>query len=170
MKNLLRAIFLLSIISCQPTATDETSEGSDYEIGDTEPSMYAVSLAEAQRNIKFYDSLSKVALGVDPIRAFTIRSIDFAEAIGLPEKNLKKAEYTHLRIYLGLDSATREFKIYLTPVDSAKMSKGIPGKDVILNGPYKGNGKGLSDEDGPYVLDFSQPCPNACDDGSPLNE
>ncbi|MEO9482281.1 MAG: hypothetical protein ABJG47_02500 [Ekhidna sp.] len=170
MKNLLRAIFLLTIISCQPTATEMPEEEPDLQIVDTAPSMYAVSLATAEKNIKFYDSLSKVALGIDPIRAFTIRSVDFAEAIGLPLNKLKKAKYRHLRIYLGLDEATSEFKIYLTPVDSAIMSKGIPGKDVILNGPYTGKGNSLTEDDGPYVLDFSQPCPNACDDDSPLND
>lgn len=170
MKNLLRAIFLLTLISCQQSATDEPAEEPAYKIIDTAPSMYAVSLAEAERNVKFYDSLSKAALGIDPIRAFTIRSVDLVEAMGLDTKYLKKAEYSHVRIYMGLDKDSSQFKIYLTPVKGAKLSEGKPGKDVILKGPYDGDGDGISDGDGQYVLDFSKPCPNACDDGSPLNE
>lgn len=176
MKNLIKALFLFSIfsiVSCQSNSDTKPAEEElgEYEVVDTSPSMYAVSLQEAQDNIKTYDSLSKAALGVDPIRAFTIRSIDFAEAIGLPTKYLKKSEYTHLRIYMGLDAAdSMEFKIYLTPVKGAKLSEGKPGKDVILDGPYRGKNGELSDADGPYVLDFSKPCPNACDDGSPLDD
>jgi len=172
MTNLLRAIFLITVVSCQTTTSSDTTsskEEKDFEIVDTDPSMFAVSLSEAEKNIKFYDKVSKEALGVDPIRAFTIRSIDVIEAIGMPMKNLKDAKYRHLRVYMGLDSATQEFKVYLTPVEGARLSQGKPGKDVILDGPYKGNGE-LADGDGPYVMDFSQPCPNACDDGSPLNQ
>lgn len=178
MKNLIKALFLFSIfsiVSCHSSSYSEQDEDDEmlgeYEVVDTSPSMYAVSLKEAQANIKTYDSLSKVALGVDPIKAFTIRSIDFAEAIGLPTKYLKKQKYSHLRIYMGLDAAdSMKFKIYLTPVEGARMSQGKPGKDVILDGPYTGKNGELGDSDGPYVLDFSQPCPNACDDGSPLDE
>lgn len=169
MKNLLKAILFTSIVSCQQAATEAPEEVENYEVTDTAPSMYAVSLASAESSIKYYDKLSKEALGVDPIRAFTIRSIDLAEAIGLPSKYLNKAEYHHVRIYLGLDSASSQFKIFLTPVDSARLSKNIPGKDVILRGPYDGDGDGVADGDGQYVMDFSKSCPNACDDGSPLN-
>ncbi|MEO9869882.1 hypothetical protein [Ekhidna sp.] len=170
MKNLLRAFFLMVLISCQPPASNDASEEEAFEVIDTATSMYAVSLESAEENIAYYDKLSKEALGIDPIRAFTIRSVDFAEAVGLPTKYLKKAEYRHLRIYMGLDSATMQFKVYLTPVKGAKLSADKPGKDVILTGPYKGGGDGIADGDGPYVLDFSKPCPSACDGGSPLND
>ncbi len=173
MKNLLRAIFFLAIISCQPTATEEVAEEPPFEISDTDPSMFAVSLDSAEKNVQYYDSLVKSALGVDPIRAFTIRSVDLVEAMGMDMKVLKKAKYRHVRIYMGLEESTGEFKIYLTPVKGAKLSAGEPGTDVILDGPYtgkKGNGEeGLEDGNGPYVFDFSQPCPNACDPNSPLN-
>lgn len=176
MKNLLRAIALLAIISsCQPTTnTEAAAEEPTFEIIDTDPSMFAIGLDTAVANIEYYDKVVKEVLGIDPIRAFTIRSVDLAEAIGLDTKYLKKAEYRHVRIYMGLDSAKSEFKIYLTPVKGAKLSAGVPGTDVILDGPYSGDKKdtmdGLGDGDGPYVLDFSQPCPSACDPNSPLND
>ena len=174
LNNLLVAISIAFLFSCQSPANDATvADEPEYEVVDIAPSMYAVSLAEAEKNIQYYDRISKEVLKVDPIKAFTIRSVDVAEAIGLPVAKLKSAKYSHLRIYMGLDSINADsavFKIYLTPVDSARLSKGNPGKDVILNGPYRGNGNELGDGDGPYVLDFSQPCPSACDDGSPLNQ
>ena len=169
MKNLSSAILFIAIISCESPATTEAVEEEQYNVTDTQPSMYAVSLTDAEESIKYYDKLSKEALGVDPIRAFTIRSMDLAEVIGLPTKFLNKAEYHHVRIYMGLDSATSQFKVYLTPVKGAVLSKDKPGKDVILDGPYKGDGE-LADGDGPYVFDFSKPCPNACDGDSPLNQ
>lgn len=172
MKNLLRAILFLTIISCQPTASEETASAPPFQIADSTSSMYAVSLATAEQNVRFYDSLSQAALGVDPIRAFTIRSVDLVEAIGLDMKYLNKAKYRHVRIYMGLDSASGQFKVYLTPVKGAKLSAGKPGKDVILNGPYSGadgDKSELGDGNGPYVFDFSKPCPNACDPNSPLN-
>lgn len=161
MKNLLSAILFIAIISCQQQAADEPVEEEAYTVTDTQPSMYAVSLADAEASVAYYDKLSKETLGVDPIKAFTIRSVDLAESIGLPTKYLKNAEYSHVRIYMGLDSATSQFKVYLTPVKGAKLSEGKPGKDVILSGPYKGNGE-LGDGDGPYVMDFSKPCPTTC--------
>lgn len=162
MKNLIKALLLVGIISCQQSATDNSEVDSTYEVEDTAPSMYAVSLAEALKNIDYYDTLAKSALGVDPVKGFTIRSVDLVEAIGMPRGLLQKAQYSHVRIYMGLDSATSQFKIYLTPVDGARLSKGIAGKDVILNGPYDGDGDGVSDDDGDYVLDFSKPCPTTC--------
>lgn len=162
MKNLLSAILFIAIISCQQQVADEPVEEEAYTVTDTQPSMYAVSLDDAKRSVMYYDKISKETLGVDPIRAFTIRSVDLAEAIGLPTNLLKKAEYNHVRIYMGLDSASKQFKIFLTPVDSAQLSKGKPGKDVILNGPYDGDNDGVSDGDGPYVMDFSKPCPTTC--------
>ncbi|MEQ9007225.1 MAG: hypothetical protein RLP12_05035, partial [Ekhidna sp.] len=58
-----------------------------------------------------------------------------------------------------------QFKLYLTPVEGAKLSAGIAGKDVILDGPYEGipNGNSeVSDSDGPYMMDFTKPCPTTC--------
>ncbi|WP_462247648.1 hypothetical protein [Ekhidna sp.] len=178
MKNLLRVLLIMAIISCQETqqsATEETADGPPFVIQDSTSSMYAVSLATAEQNVQYYDSLCKASLGIDPIRAFTIRSVDLVEVMGMKMNVLKKAKYRHVRIYMGLDESTGEFKIYLTPVKGAKLSAGVPGTDVILNGPYSGDdgddgGDGeLADGDGPYVFDFSKPCPNACDPNSPLN-
>ena len=170
MKNLFSVLLFIGIVSCQPVESTKDVDDELYTIVDTAPALYAVPVALAEKNIAYYDKLSKEALGIDPVRAFTIRSVDVAEAIGLPIGKLKGAKYHHLRIYMGLDSLKGEFKIYLTPVDSANLSRGKAGKDVILDGPFDGDAYGLDENDGPYVLDFSKPCPSACDDGSPLNE
>ena len=169
MKNLLRAIPLIMIMSCQTQVSSDANSSEEdlsYNIQDTQAAMYAISYDTALRDMNYYDSLSKAALGVDPIRAFTIRSVDLVESIGLPVKYLKKAEYTHVRVYMGLDPTTKEFKIFLTPVEGANLSKGIAGTDVILEGPYKGNRQdvadGLNDGVGQYMLDFSAPCPTTC--------
>ncbi len=169
MKNLLRAIPLIMIMSCQTQVSSDAGsieEDLSYEIQDTAPAMYAISYDTALKDMNYYDSLSKATLGVDPVRAFTIRSVDLVESIGLPVKYLKKAKYSHVRIYMGLDESTREFKIFLTPVEGANLSKGIAGKDVILDGPYTGARDGvrdgIGDGDGQYVLDFSKPCPATC--------
>ncbi len=175
MKNLLRVLLIMAIISCQETTTESAvAEAPPFEIKDSTSSMYAVSLASAVENVQYYDSLSRAVFhGVDPIRAFTIRSVDLVEAMGMNMNVTRNAKYRHVRVYIGLEEATGEFKIYLTPVEGAKLSAGVPGKDVILKGPYTGNKKKSDDElgdgDGPYVFDFSQPCPNACDPGSPLD-
>ena len=169
MKNLLRAFPLIMIISCQTQVSDNPSNSEpdySYEIKDTTPALFAVPLDTAMKDMAHYDSVAIKTIGVDPIRAFTIRSVDLVEAMGLPVKFLKEAEYKHVRIYIGMSRPTNEFKIFLTPVEGANLNKGIAGKDVILEGPYfedlEARIKGVSMGEGPYMLDFSAPCPNTC--------
>ncbi|WP_370090027.1 hypothetical protein [Ekhidna sp.] len=167
MKNLSIVMLVLLALSCQQQNSDQAMESS-YEVQDSEPSMYAVSYEEAKKNITYYDTMAYKFLKTDPIKAFTIRSVDLIEAIGLPPSADAKSKYKHVRIYLGLDSATNQFKVYMTPVEGAKLSAGKAGKDVILDGPYEGipdsNGD-VSESDGQYMMDFSAPCPKTCPQG-----
>lgn len=163
MKNFSIAMLALLMLSCQQPTSDQ-AEVSSYEVEDSEPSMYAVSYSEAEKNINYYDSMARKYLKTDPIRAFTIRSIDLIESMGLSTDLDSIAKYKHVRIYMGLDS-TNTFKMYLTPVQGAKLSEGKAGKDVILDGPYEGipNGNGeLLNDNGPYMMDFTKPCPTTC--------
>ncbi|WP_144017424.1 hypothetical protein [Ekhidna lutea] len=164
MKNFSITMLAVLMFSCQQQTSDQPEESS-YEIQDTQPSMYAVSYQVAENNINYYDSITRKYLKTDPIKAFTVRSVDLIEAIGLPISDDAKTKYKHVRIYLGLDSATNQFKMYLTPVKGAKLSAGIAGKDVILDGPYEGipnsNGE-VSESDGQYMMDFTKPCPTTC--------
>jgi hypothetical protein len=165
------SICLLLMMGCQPTtnSVESTASMEATEVDDNQKSLYAVPLSKAIDDIGRFDSLSTEYLQQIPIKAFTIRSIDFLEAMGV--SNTTPTKYTHVRIYLGMDSSNN-YKLFLTPVKGAKLSSKIPvaGKDVILNGPYQGKVGELQDTNGSYVLDFSQPCPSACDDGSPLNQ
>lgn len=165
MKNLsITMLVALVFISCQQQNKDNQPKESNYEVADAQPSMYAVSYDEAEKNINYYDSIAREYLKTDPIKSFTVRSVDLIEAIGLSPDVDSIAKYKHVRIYLGLDSANK-FKMYLTPVTGAKLSKGIAGKDVILDGPYEGipdsNGE-VSESDGQYMMDFTKPCPTTC--------
>lgn len=167
MKNLLIVMLVLFVLSCQQQNSDQAIE-SDYEVQDNVPSMYAVSYDVAKKNISYYDTMAYKFLKTDPIKSFTIRSVDLIEAVGLPPSADAKSKYKHVRIYLGLDSATNEFKMYLTPVQGAKLSAGKAGKDLILDGPYEGipgSGDTVSENDGQYMMDFSAPCPKTCPDG-----
>ena len=163
MKKLSIVMLFLLGLSCQQPNSDQAMESS-YEVQDTEPSMYAVSYTEAEKNISYYDSMARTYLKTDPIKAFTIRSVDLIEAIGLTPEVDSIAKYKHVRIYLGLDSLNK-FKMYLTPVKGAKLSQGKAGIDVILDGPYEGipdkNGE-VSETTGQYMMDFTKPCPTTC--------
>ena len=176
MKNLLRAIPLIVFIACQPSESGNSTTVSETSKVDTVitpgyTSMYAVSFEEAKQNIDYFASLiANNQLGVDSIRAFTLHAEDVLESIGLSPSYASQAEFQYLRIYLGADSTDSQFKIYLTPVIDADIEAGNAGKDVILEGPYDGDGDGLADSEGQYLMDFSKPCPNACDGNSPLNE
>jgi hypothetical protein len=141
---------------------------------DSSISYYAVPKNEAIKSIKYYQKIAKEKFqGTIPIRGFTIRTADLLEVSGMPVPDTVYTRYAYVRMYLGLDSASNLFKIFLTPVDSANLNVTPPiaGKDVILNGPYsrsvKVKVKGDVD-DGDYVLDLSAPCPNSCDDESPF--
>jgi hypothetical protein len=170
MKNLFYFLICITIVfSC-------TKAEKPMEINTTadrpkpiDTAEYALSLDSAIVYTKRFDSVARATFkGATPIKAYTIRSVDLLEAMGISKKT--KVTYDYVRIYLGMDF-TNTFRMVLTPVVDADLPKGIAGKDVILKGPYK---RTISDtefvvEDDSYVLDFTAPCPATCPTGSPLN-
>ena len=143
---------------------------------DTTSALYAVPLDTVMKDRSHYDQVlnafdSIVAKSKDvkwnkkiPIKAFTIRAVDLFEAMGIPVSDTTKIKprYKHIRVYLGMNYKN-EFKLFLTPVEGADLNAVPPiaGRDVILKGKYKGLG-----DDGDYMLDFTQPCPNTCPDSN----
>lgn len=158
MKNLIKAFLFVLVVACQPQNSGEEAEKKvDPQVIKYE-SMNAVSKVEAKENIDYYQTEVKKMLGADPVKAFTIASVDLVEAIGWQ----KEKRYDYVRIYMGLDEESKELKIYLTPVEGADLKKGIAGKDVFRSGKYEG--EGFLQGDGPFMLDFSSPCPRTCPD------
>jgi hypothetical protein len=169
MKNL-QLIFLcglLLILSCQQeTSNKEEQVSTNFEQReiDKKKSLYRFPLKKAKKDINRYDSLSKLVfknpgyVNKIPIKAFTIRAIDLLEVLGLPDNTV--TSYDHVRVYLAMNDSL-DFKLFLTPVDSANLSAKPPraGVDVILSGKYDGQDLG---SEGAYLLDFSAPCPTTC--------
>lgn len=163
-------MLVLAALSCQKNQEGNSRPLTSVSetMKDTTETLYAVALELALKDMKRYDSVTKAKLGSDPIRAFTIRSVDLLEAMGMSPSDTVKTKFEHVRLYMGLNN-TNDFKLFLTPVEGAKLDATPPvaGKDVIL----KGNIKMTATETGenpeePYMLDFSQPCPKTCPEGN----
>jgi hypothetical protein len=145
-------------LACTPT--EKKSDELPVAFADT--ASFALSLDSVNHYRQHYDSVARKKLGQDaPVRAFTVRAVDLLEAIGLPKNSDPK--YKFVRVYLGLDYKGH-FRVFLTPVEGADISKGIAGKDITLTGPHSHGfaGPNISAHDGAYMLDFSSPCPNTC--------
>lgn len=172
MNKLLYLALGVMAFACTQT-NDENNNLTSAPAPVMDTAEYALSLDSAVIFTKRYDSLvSEILKTKTPIRAYTIRSADLLEALGLPEKT--KVQYTHVRAYMGMDM-NNNFRLFLTPVDGADLESLNPGKDVILSGPFtrgikKGLGNNLQVDDGQYVMDFTAPCPNTCPPDSPLNQ
>ncbi len=161
-KNILAASLMLSLMITQSCKTEVKTEDKKEVKTETKrllTSSYQVPLAVAQDNIQRYTNKCFEALGIVPIKAYTIHAEDLMEVLGIPETDPKIYKYDHVRAYLGLDTLN-QFKLYLTPVEGANLSAvpKIAGNDVILK-----NAEGA-----PYVLDLNAPCPATCDLTSPL--
>ena len=95
--------------------------------------MYAVSYKKAKREMDRYKKVTNKIFGKDSVvRAWTIRSIDLLEAMGMPVDHPIQAKYKYVRIYMGMKKDST-IKLFLTPVEGAKLSHHPPiaGKDVI---------------------------------------
>lgn len=170
MKNLFYfLICIAAAFSCTKTENSLDSSAPTDKPDPIDTAEYALSLDSAIIYTKRFDSIARVNFkGTVPVKAYTVRSEDLLEAMGISKKT--KVKYSHVRIYLGMD-LKNNFRMVLTPVEGADIDKGIPGTDKILKGPYK---RTISDtefvfEDDSYVLDFTAPCPATCPTGSPLN-
>lgn len=130
---------------------------------------YALELDSAALYTQNYDSIARSTMdGQNPIRAFTVRAVDLLEAMGMDVSLAEQAKYNHVRVYLGIDN-NNNYRLMLTPVDSANIEDGVPGSDVILKGNYYHGSTSGAVQNGQYVLDFTGPCPNSCPSNSPLD-
>ena len=91
--------------------------------------------------------------------AFTISAIELFEALGMSVPT-PPPSFGNIRIYLGIDNSTGEFKLYITPVTGNVNVPGLAGNDFILPDNEQGSNA--------YVLELIYPCPNTCDVTSPL--
>jgi hypothetical protein len=170
MKNLLLVFICLCLaIGCSKTEPDQ----SVASVGDKDPVSsdtieYALALDSAVLYAKRYDSIAAHYFnGTVPIKAYTIRSADLLEVLGISAKT--QVNYPAVRVYLGMD-LNNHFRMFLTPVEGANLDSAKAGKDKILQGKYK---HGLADvATGQYVLDFTSPCPATCPakDDSPFHQ
>ncbi len=90
--------------------------------------------------------------------AFTISAEELFLALGVATRPI--TSFNNIRIYLGLDNSTGEFKLYITPVTGNVNVPGLAGNDFILPDNEQGSNA--------YVLELIYPCPNTCDVTSPL--
>jgi hypothetical protein len=158
-------VCLVFALACSKNEKNQTESG-DVK---TDTAEYALNLDSAVIYINRYDSTVNSLFKGVPIKAYTIRAVDLLEVMGLSKKT--PVEYTHVRAYIGLDLKNK-FRLFLTPVKGAHITKGIPGEDVIMKGPHTRGltSTSVANADGEYVLDFTGPCPNSCPTGSPLNQ
>ncbi len=165
MKNTFYFLVLITLLSaCQQT---EKKERAVFEKPVAE---YALAYDSAVAYTKRYDSISNAHFkGNVPIRAFTIRSTDLLEAMGISLADT--VQYDHIRVYLGMDK-NNKFRLLITPTKGVNIDRGIAGEDVILSGPYTRGRRGLeaTTSDGQYVLDFTSPCPPTCPTSGLLNQ
>lgn len=156
---------VVSLSSCTQTETKTTLPTQEENIAE-----YALPLDTAIAFTRRYNNLALRVLGDSaPIKSYTIRAIDLLEAMGMPLAYADSAAYDHVRVYIGVDSRNK-FRLLLTPVDGAVISKGISGEDKILEGLFTSGLRSSTDNplSGQYVMDFTGPCPNSCATSSPL--
>ncbi len=156
---------VVSLASCTQTETKTILTAQEENIAE-----YALPLDTAIAYTQRYNDLAvRVLNDSAPIRSYTIRAVDLLEAMGLPIAYADSAAYNHVRVYLGVDSDNK-FRLLLTPVDGADITKDIPGEDKILEGLFTSGLRSATANplSGQYVMDFTGPCPNSCSASSPL--
>lgn len=155
------SIAVLLFSACQNTPTETAAEPEKKApTAVAATSMDTVPLATAIQNIKHYqDSCLAFFNNNIPIKAYTIHADDMLMALGIDPSTVE-CQYSHARVYIGLNDSS-EFKLYFTPVVDANLQPDVmaAGRDTIL-----------SDADGnKFVMDLNAPCPNTCDNTSPLS-
>ncbi|MEO5912319.1 MAG: hypothetical protein ABIP95_15640 [Pelobium sp.] len=170
-------ISLFAFVACTNNSEKKATSNSDslmqnYRPLDSVPAVLA-SLKSTKANIKAYDSICRIQFKTIPIKSFTVRAVDLFGAMGMPGNYADNSicKYPHIRVYLGYDVKLGVFKLYVVPVEGADLAKGISGKDVILNKkgiPITKKENMINGGNDQYVLDLNAPCPNTCDETSPL--
>jgi hypothetical protein len=187
MKNLAYGMMIILFAAaqgCQQKQTEAPVTEASRKKPGNDVAEYAISYEEAKKGMGQYSKTMKLIKGIltdpkrkggpkidiDTVKAFTVRSVDLFEAMGMGGADSTLAKYQYVRIYMGLDE-NNSFRLYFTPVVGADLNskdkKG--GKDVILSGKYKPNSiisnqTDAAESNGQYMLDFSTPCPTVCPD------
>jgi hypothetical protein len=165
----------LMLLSILVWACDQSSE--------KEPARNALSKQQAQAYIQRYKKLvldtteagrEWRAKYLNYAQGFTISSGELLQAMGCPLKDTAMVKFQNVRLYVGIDDLLN-LRAFITPVLGANTFSSTIGKDTILSGPYMRSvwspDSVVGDEpamDGPYVFDFTMPCPNSCAEDSPL--
>jgi hypothetical protein len=139
--------------SCSQSPS-EHEKSANLEAKETSCGSVRTPLAIAKSWVLNYDTIwsRHYGPGSPPIKAYTIRSKDLLEVLGLPVSTVCK--FDHVRAYIGLDNENN-FKLFFTPVVGADLCNGIGGRDTLLTGAP-------GDPSSAYVLDLNTPCPQIC--------
>ena len=139
--------------SCSQSPS-EPEKSANVDANETSCGSVRTPLAVAKSWVLNYDTIwsRHYGPGSPPIKAYTIRSRDLLEALGLPVSTVCKFDY--VRAYIGMDTESN-FKLFFTPVVGADLCNGIGGRDTLLTDP-------AGDPRGAYVLDLNTPCPQLC--------
>ena len=173
--NMCFLAIVIAICSCTPKQPDS----GHLPTGGQDPmplDSVLKPLATAQADIENFDTLSSYIIRtVDSItghtsprdentciKAFTVRAVDLYAAMGVDQASIPNTPYDHIRVYLGYSTESHNFKLYIVPVNGADVRAWIPGEDLTLNA------NGSPEPGGTHVLDLNAPCPNLCDQNSPL--
>ncbi|MCZ8216534.1 MAG: hypothetical protein O9262_09870 [Cyclobacteriaceae bacterium] len=153
---------VMLIVSCRQ---EDTEQKKDDTLPTTRKAVYAVSKEEAEAGNASYVKLMQQldSTNMDPVRAFTVRSVDFLQLLNIDTTMLTKEYHSHIRIYLGYENGST--KLYFTPVTGAKLSGDnvSAGTDLFWDGPFEGElNRELASETGEYLFDFTKPCPTTC--------
>lgn len=134
--------------------------------------------ATARRDIASFDSLCKANFHDDiPVQSFTVRAADLFGAMGVPYYPSDTSDdiFQHIRVYLAYRVHTG-FKLYFVPVRGAHLNESDfnVGEDILLDAHAQPTQRidaakfGSGDLNDRFVLDLNTPCPNICDQNSPL--
>lgn len=170
---------LMIVAACHDQPSAGTANGNHpAEKIPANPSRVVYRLADAQRDIRAYDSLCDTLLHVIPVSGYTIRAEDLLAALGMDSTlvNSDTCMYHHVRVYLGY-RASHGFKLFIVPVEGADLSTPdsaawSAGADILLDKTGQPGCRGskvhLASAD-EYVLDLNAPCPTTCPSTSLLD-
>jgi hypothetical protein len=152
LKSMLLICGMISF-SCTQSPS-ETEKSTKSEVKESNCGSVRTPLADAKNWVQNYDTAwtRHYGQGSPAIKAYTIRSKDLLEVLGLSVSTVCK--FDHVRAYIGMDNENN-FKLFFTPVVGADLCNGIGGRDTLLTGAP-------GDPSSAYVLDLNTPCPHVC--------